>query len=774
MSDNSGSKEQFLVIVESPTKVRLIEKYLGLKYKVIASKGHICNIECLKDINIKGKFETKYKIIDNKKMDVSYMRTVITRYKVENIYIGTDDDIEGEKIAYDICCVFSLPLDTTKRIVFNEITEKALKNSIKNPSIINMNIVKSQQARQILDILIGYKISPILWKYIHNKKSDTLSAGRCQSCALSLIYDNEEQSKVKVLNKIYKTTSLFLENAFEIELNLSKSFSTENEVRQFLELSKTYEHIVSLSDTFKTVKYPPAPLNTSIMIQQSSLQNKNSPNETMKLAQQLYHDGMITYMRTESTKYSQDFLTKVTSFISEEYGISYVGNFENISNLVSKLPHEAIRVTDLKLKKIDGHPKLKKLYDLIYKNTIESCMNISTFESYNIIVSAPNDYIYSKQIDTPVLDGWLKYDGIKSVPNYYDYIKHLRTKILTRNEIKSILNVKNSHSHYTEAGLIKKLEELGIGRPSTYPSFININIERGYIKKENIEGFKMTCIDFILLRAQARGAEMIIEKECEKTFCGENDKLIIQESGILSIEFLKKYYGEIFDYSFTKCVEEKLDKIKKGSENWSDICREMLDSIKQQTTNVMKNESHEYVIDSSNKLKFLRFGPVIEHLNDINGVIELLPINPKLSIDVEKLKRNEYSFKELTEYSDSFSNSLIGNYRGQPIYMMVGKYGPYLRHNSINYNLKTVDITSINLESAIRVIDKDKIVDTSTTKTILRCIDNNTSVRNGKNNKPYIFYKTVNMPKPKFFNIKDVDLLSCDSSLIINYINEKE
>lgn len=764
MTDNSGNKGRFLVIVESPTKVRLIEKYLGLKYKVIASNGHICNIEGLKDINIKGKFETKYKIIDNKKMVVSNMRTIITRYKLEDIYIGTDDDVEGEKIAYDICCVFNLPLDKMKRIVFNEITEKALKNSIENPSVINMNVVRSQQARQILDILIGYKISPILWKYIHNKKADTLSAGRCQSSALSLIYDNEEESKMNVLNKSYKTTSRFLENAFEIELNLSKSFSSENEVRHFLELSKTYEHVVSLSDTFKTVKKKPTPLNTSRMIQQSSIQNKNSPIETMKLAQQLYHDGMITYMRTESTKYSQDFLTKASSFINEKYGISYVGNFENISNLVSKLPHEAIRVTDLKLKKIDGLPKLKKLYDLIYKNTIESCMNDATFESYNIIVSAPNHYLYSKQIDTSVFDGWLKYDGIKSEPNYYDYIKHLKTKILSCSEIKSVLTVKNSHSHYTEAGLIKRLEELGIGRPSTYPSFININIERGYIKKENIEGFKMTCIDFVL-----KGS--IIEKESEKTFCGENDKLVIQESGILSIEFLKKYYGEIFNYSFTKFVEEKLDIIKNESENWSDICRETHDNINLQTKNVIKNERQEYVIDDSNKVKFLRFGFVIEHVNKSNGEVKFIPINPSLLIDIEKLKRNEYSLEELTEYNDPFSDSLIGCLREQPIHMMRGKYGPYLSYNSLNYNLKNIDITSMNLENAIKIIDKVK---TNDTKTMLRCIDNNTSIRNGKNNKPYIFFKTEKMPKPLFFNIKDVDLLSCDPSIIISYITKNK
>jgi DNA topoisomerase I len=276
----------------------------------------------------------------------------------------------------------------------------------------------------------------------------------------------------------------------------------------------------------------------------------------MRLAQQLYQDGMITYMRTESSKYSDVFLSKIKSHIISKYGNTFVGNLDEISNLISKLPHEAIRVTDLKREKIDGDPKLKGLYNLIYRNTVESCMPGAKFNSFVINVSAPLQLTYSKQVDVPLFNGWLQYIGIKDEPDYSRYIECLRTKNVKYNHIKSVLSATSSHSYYSEAGLIKKLEELGIGRPSTYPSFIDINVSRGFIKNKDIDGFEFNCIDLHLQNS------LIKETETIKYFCVEKNKLIIQEIGVLCIEFLKTHFSEMFDYSFTKLMEEKLDFIK--------------------------------------------------------------------------------------------------------------------------------------------------------------------------------------------------------------------
>ena len=751
--------EKCLIIVESPSKVRLIEKYLGSNYRVIASNGHICNIENLKDINVKGDFETKYKIIESKKSLVSKMRMTITEYKFMNIYLGTDDDVEGEKIAYDICVVFGLPLDKTPRIKFNEITEIALKNSIKNPSHINMNIVKSQQARQILDMLIGFKISPILWKHIINPKSVSLSAGRCQSSALALIYDNDELLKKRTINKNYKTTGKFLEQPFSIELTLSVNMEEESAVRNFLNLSINHNHIVSLGKSFMTTRNSPQPFNTSRLIQVSSSQNNNSPKITMKLAQQLYQDGMITYMRTESNKYSQAFIEKAGKYISLKYGNEFVGKTELISNIISKLPHEAIRVTDLKLLKIDGEPKLKGLYSLIYRNTIESCMSIATYKSYNMNITAPLSNLYTKQIDVPLFNGWMQHKGVNMEPNYEKYIECLSNKEVKYQEIKSILTVGVSDTHYSEAGMIKKLEELGIGRPSTLSSFIEINMERGYIKKENIDGLKINCIDFCLKNS------IIKEDEKEREFCGEKNKLVIQETGVLSIEFLKKYYSDLFDYSYTKQMEIRLDKIKEDSVSWNEICRETYNNIKEQTNKIKNNEKSDYILDEFNTLKFLRYGPVVEHKNDINGEIEFLPIKHNIVLDIDKLKRNEYSTVELVEYKNSF----IGIYDGEAVYIKIGKFGLYVEHNSKNYKVPN-SIVDITIDKAIDIMNSDEKMNNVSTS-ILRFINNDISVRKGKNGKPYIFYKTKKMKKPIFISVDKSDILTCQTKDIIDIVD---
>jgi DNA topoisomerase-1 len=751
--------EKCLIIVESPSKVRLIEKYLGSNYMVIASNGHICNIENLKDINVKGDFETKYKIIESKKSLVSKMRMTITEYKFMNIYLGTDDDVEGEKIAYDICVVFGLPLDKTPRIKFNEITEIALKNSIKNPSYVNMNIVKSQQARQILDMLIGFKISPILWKHIINPKSVSLSAGRCQSSALALIYDNDELLKKRTINKNYKTTGKFLEQPFSIELTLSVNMEEESVVRDFLNLSINHNHIVSLGKSFMTTRNSPQPFNTSRLIQVSSSQNNNSPKITMKLAQQLYQDGMITYMRTESNKYSQAFIEKAGKYISLKYGNEFVGKSELISNIISKLPHEAIRVTDLKLLKIDGEPKLKGLYSLIYRNTIESCMSIATYKSYNMNITAPLSNLYTKQIDVPLFNGWTQHKGVNMEPNYEKYIECLSNKEVKYQEIKSILTVGVSETHYSEAGMIKKLEELGIGRPSTLSSFIEINMERGYIKKENIDGLKINCIDFCLKNS------IIKEDEKEREFCGEKNKLVIQETGVLSIEFLKKYYSDLFDYSYTKQMEIRLDKIKEDSVSWNEICRETYNNIKEQTKKIKNNEKSDYILDEFNTLKFLRYGPVVEHKNDLNGEIEFLPIKQNIVLDIDRLKRNEYSTVELVEYKNSF----IGIYDDEPVYIKIGKFGLYVEHNSKNYKVPN-SIVELTMDKAIDLMNSDEKMNNIST-TILRFINNDISVRKGKNGKPYIFYKTKKMKKPIFISVDKSDILTCQTKDIIDIVD---
>ena len=409
----------FLLIVESPSKISKIKSYLGREFDVIASNGHICTIANIKDIDVKNGFQVKYTDIPSKKSHISTMRDIISKYLPENVIIATDNDREGESIGFHICRVFGLPIKTTKRIIFNEITEDAIKTSIQNPILLDMGIILSATARQILDIVIGFKVSFSLWKHVYHSKSNALSAGRCQTPALGIIYENYKEGLSNESKILYKTNGNFFKT-HNISFDLLHEFQTYNEMNNFLNESINYNHkFLGTGDKKISIKSPTKPLNTSRMLQLYG----GSPKYTMQLAQKLYQEGHITYMRTESTKYSKEFLEKAEKYIIHNFGsvgedtTKWVGDLSKLSNTCIALPHEAIRVTTLDIKNINsGDKKLDALYQLIWKNTIESCMSNAIYDTYTISISAPQNYIYNYHLEIPVFLGWKKND-IKNIDN---------------------------------------------------------------------------------------------------------------------------------------------------------------------------------------------------------------------------------------------------------------------------------------------------------------------------------------------------------------------
>jgi DNA topoisomerase-1 len=406
----------FLVIVESPSKISKIKSYLGSGYDVIASNGHICTIKNIFDIDVKNEFQVKYTEITSKKSHINTMRGIISKYLPENVIIATDNDREGESIGYHICSVFGLPVETTKRILFNEITESAIKTAVQNPIILDMGIIRSAMARQILDIVIGFKVSPMLWKHVYHSKSNALSAGRCQTPALGIIYENYKQGLINESKNLYKTTARFFQ-PHNLSFELSREFETYNEIKLFLNESVHYKHtLLEMGNKKISVKSAPKPLNTSRMLQLSGSVLHISPKYTMQLAQKLYQEGHITYMRTESTKYSKDFLEKADKYIIQKFGgggdgKKWVGDLSKISNTSVALPHEAIRVTSLNIQSINsGDKKLDTLYRLIWKTTIESCMANAIYDTYTVSISAPLNCIYTHVLEIPVFLGWKKID----------------------------------------------------------------------------------------------------------------------------------------------------------------------------------------------------------------------------------------------------------------------------------------------------------------------------------------------------------------------------
>lgn len=781
----------FLVIVESPSKTKKIESYLNnidsnKKYRVIASKGHIRCIKGLKSILVKNNYEIQFSNIPEKISHIKSMKSIIDTYPKQNIILATDNDREGEAIAYHICIVFNLPIETTTRILFNEITQSALKNAIIKPTILNMDLVKSQHARQILDMFIGYKISPLLWKYVFSSKSKSLSSGRCQTPALRLVYDNYKQGETKQYQEKYNTFGMFF-HKYMLKFKLNKDFTDENELKCFLEESKNYHYSFQnnkgqIIEKPNSIRSPPHPLNTSKLLQYANNCLHMSPKTTMEVAQKLYQEGFITYHRTESKKYCKDFLNKASQYILKicNNDSKYLHtDINKISNEGDAMPHEAIRITNVELKYIESTDnRMCSLYKFIWKNTIESCMSSAIFESYSIELSAALGHKFTYNLQIPRFDGWMKINENKDINlgekeySLLFYLKSLKNSFSPL-YIESNVDITGLHSHFTESGLIQKLEELGIGRPSTYAMFVETIKERDYVKKQDIDGINIESNQYKLT------GDLIEIVKTNKVFGNEKGKLVIQPLGVLCIEFLLQHFDNIFDYSYTKNIEEELDKIKEvdeGTSSWYSICENVLKDIQQRTKKLNSMKKLVFPIDDNNEIVFLSQGPCVRKKiqNNENIEYEFLPIIP--SIDVNKIIKEGslgISLNEIVLYN----SSNLGKYdNGNNVYLKTGQYGHYLECGDIHKTLKDLsneEIKNIDLDKAIQILFNQEN-DSINSKMILRNINSQMSIRKGKFGS-YVFYLESQNKTPSFINLKKFkeDYMTCDTSIIIEWVLEQ-
>jgi len=751
---------KWLIIVESPSKCSKIESYLGQDYSCIASLGHIRQIDGLCNIDTKHGFEPTFSMIESKKTHIEHMRTIIARFSKNNIILASDDDREGEAIAWHICDVFQLPIETTQRILFHEITKTAIQTAIQNPTVINMDKVKAQNARQVLDIIVGFKVSPFLWKYIYSSKDKSLSAGRCQTPALRLIYDNQQEIQAQNnMDFFYKITGTFFERGLLFTLNTQ--FSTEIEVEQFLTNNRTHQHILTVGSQKESTNSPPKPFKTSALLQTASSLLNMSPSETMKLCQELYQAGHITYMRTESSQYSRTFLEKAESFIKSEYkDTKYIGNIEELENNQAANPHEAIRVTDLGNKTItrtDKNARLVALYEIIWKNTLTSCMSKAIYSIYPLEISAPLELQFLHNIEIPVFYGWRIVDTKKKdQANDLQYVKVLQNPVQYQ-KIESSLQVTSKVTRYTEASLVKELETLGIGRPSTYATIIETIQDRGYVKKQQIEGITKECTNYRLQR-DSIVIERIVEK---KTFGSEKNKLVLQMVGKVAIEFLITYFNKLFSYDYASEMENKLDKI--NADNWSDICKDCYQEIKLLAKELETIKKQSYKIDEHHEYVFGKYGPAIKYTSD-DGSIEYSPAKQEPLIDMQLLKAGKYSLDDLIDNKQV----PLGLCNGLEAIAKQGKYGNYISWNGKNYSIKdkTKSINNITLDD-LRELETGK----EDKKDCLRTLTPNMSIRKGKFG-PYVFYKCPGETKPKCLNIKKFkeNMFDCSPEVLIKWV----
>ena len=769
-----------LIIVESASKCKSIESYLGADYKCISCLGHIRTMD--KDIDIQNNFEPKYVIDPEKKDHVAKMRAIIADYPNANIILASDHDREGEAIAWHICQVFGLPVETTRRILFHEVTKPALLKAVANPGLIDMNMVRAQQARQVLDMLVGFGVSPLLWRHVCRNNENALSAGRCQTPALKLVYDNEQKAKETPTKKHRIQAAFFPQNTI---FTLDQEFEYNNDVEKFLTESKTWPHIFVAGEQRLAERAPPKPYNTSALLQAANNMMRLGAKETMAACQTLYQLGHITYMRTENRKYAPEFVEKATQYITEKWSPKHVSPVQPV-NTDTNNPHEAIRATNIQMRELvlvgdKASTTIGRLYKLIWLNTVQSCMSAATYNVLPLTISAPFDHTYKNNIEIPKFGGFqdaqdksLPSDKSLDTSDTSDKVSPadlgamllrfhaLKGKPVQYNYIQSVPGFSHRHSRYTEASLIQKLDDNGIGRPSTFAMLTDVIQTRKYVEKRDVEGTAVECREYTLRHGNTHSAPNTADFEVKtvtKIMGAEHQKLVIDPMGVVVIDFLYQHFSDLFSFDYTKKMEERLDAVASGTEPWHQVCRECHEEIGRLTKAIDTLEKKAYSIDDNYVVVFQKFGAVLKHKTETqeDGKPVFRPIKKDLTLDMDALEAGKYTLEDLVEVS----GRELGKYGGRTVTLKTGKYGPYVE---LDAQEGTSEVTRISLKDVkkpfAQIVYADVLpvieTDQAPSRTILRKLTPDLSIRNGKFG-PYVFYKTEKMAKPRFFDLRNFE-----------------
>ena len=691
-----------LVIVESPAKAKTIKKYLGDDFEVTSSQGHIRDLPTKEiGIDIDNNFTPKYIINPDKKRIVNDLKRMSASAKV--VYLASDDDREGEAISWHLKTALELTDDKIKRIVFHEITEKAIKNAVANPRKIDMDLVNSQQARRLLDRLVGYKLSPVLWKKIKSG----LSAGRVQSVAVKMIVEREREIRNFKSEKSFKVVASFKtvdDKTFCAELK--KNTKNEEETKAlFLELSnKNFE--ISKVEKKKVVKSPVAPFTTSTLQQEASTKLGFSVTQTMLLAQHLYEAGKISYMRTDSVVLSEDAIKQAQKVIKQTYGEEYCQQRQfTTKSKNAQEAHEAIRPTHFEDIEVSADEKEQKLYTLIRTRALASQMADAIINKTTLTITPDSTTIFIAKGEVIEFDGFLKLYQTKKEEDEDDNIKLPKVKegdILTL--IKLIGKEKHSQgpSRFSEASLVKELEEKGIGRPSTYAPTIATIQNRGYIIKDSREGEK---VEFKVITLEKNKITEGIEKKTEGS---EKNKLYPTDIALITNDFLVTNFAEITNYDFTAKVEKELDDIAEGKNNWIKMLQNFYDKFISEVNKCSNSERVEFtsrllgVDPKTGKniyVRIAKFGPVIQ-IGDKNENEKPHFINLLKGQNVESITLNDVL--KLMSFPKK-----IGEYKNKEVIVNIGPYGAYIKCGDINATIFDQSrIFDISLDEAKTLIEK--------------------------------------------------------------------
>ena len=738
-----------LVIVESPAKAKTIEGFLGKEYTVKSSYGHVRDLnKNTLSVDIEHDFEPEYEISDDKKALVAELKKLSKAS--DTVWLASDEDREGESISWHLYEALELKKKDTKRIVFHEITKTAILNAIENPRDIDMDLVAAQQARRVLDRLVGYELSPLLWK----KVKPALSAGRVQSVAVRLIVEREEEIKNFVQTSAYRITAQFTFQKDGQEYNLFAElphrFDTEEETRNFLEQCVNAGYKVDSIEKKPATRYPAPPFTTSTLQQEAARKLGFSVANTMRIAQQLYESGKITYMRTDSVNLSSLALGMAKKEIMENYGAEYVKTRQyHTKTKGAQEAHEAIRPTDLNQHTIKGTSDERKLYELIWKRTIASQMADAQMERTNVNIGiSTNDKQFVATGEVILFDGFLKV----YMESFDDDRAEDTAAILPPIEVGTSLDLEKMEAQqrytrhplrYTEASLVKKMEELGIGRPSTYAPTISTIQKREYVTKGDVKGEPQNY-QVITLKNNK-----ISDKMGKENYGAEKGKLLPTDIGILVNKFLTQYFESIIDYNFTANVEKEFDKIAEGECEWNTMIKEFYKNFHQQVVSTTENSgkfSGEKLLGvdpATGKnvyVKVGRFGPVAQ-IGDTESEEKPRFAGLKKDMSIENV-----TLEEVLKLFDF--PRILGEFEGKEITVAVGRFGPYIRHDNKFYSLaKTDNPALVEYDRAVEIINEKRQKDLNN---IILTFDQDPDMRvlNGRFG-PYITYKKNNYKIPK-------------------------
>ena len=699
-----------VVIVESPAKAKTIEKFLGKDFKVASSYGHIVDLPSKElGVDINDGFKPKYLVSTDKKEVVKQLKALTQ--KAETVWLASDEDREGEAISWHLAEVLKLKPENTKRIVFNSITKSAIEKAIQNPRTIDYNLVNAQQARRVLDRLVGYELSPVLWKKVRSG----LSAGRVQSVSVRLIVEREREIQEFKTQSSYKITAEFANSEGKtFKANLSKAFDTKEDAKKFLEKNLGASFKIASLETKPAKKTPAPPFTTSTLQQEASRKLYFSVSKTMTVAQRLYESGFITYMRTDSTNLSQEALTTAKNAIVGLYGEKYsqVRNFATKAKGAQEA-HEAIRPTDMTRATISAENDLVRLYELIWKRTIASQMADAQLERTNVKIQADkHQELFTANGEMIRFDGFLKVYLESSDDEEEEQEGMLPTlskgEIVVNNNIIATQRFTRPQSRYTEASLVKKLEDLGIGRPSTYAPTISTIQNRGYVERSAFEGEERKYEQLILSEGNIK------QKTLTERVGADKGKLIPTDIGIIVNDFLVANFEAIMDYNFTAKVEGSFDNIAEGTENWTEMLQRFYTHFHPVVQDVEKNASREtgeriLGIDPKSgrplSVRLGRFGAMAQiGTNEDDQKPLFASLHAGMSIE-------SITFEEALQLFELPRK--LGIVDGKEVEVNVGRFGPYVRYGDATFISleKGEDVFGVTLDRAKELIEQKKKAD---------------------------------------------------------------